>query len=98
EFRRVLFRSKWGKVFTYFYKYKKLFIQLILGMLLGTILQLVTPFLTQAVVDIGINTKNINFINLILIAQLMLFIGQTAVSFIRSWRSEEHTSELQSRE
>src|SRR5690606_33543413 len=73
------------KVFTYFYKYKKLFIQLILGMLLGTILQLVTPFLTQAVLDIGINTKNINFINLILIAQLMLFIGQTAVSFIRSW-------------
>ncbi len=76
---------KWSKVFTYFYKYKKLFIQLLLGMLLGTILQLVTPFLTQSVVDIGINTKNINFINLILIAQLMLFIGQTAVSFIRSW-------------
>jgi ATP-binding cassette subfamily B protein len=76
---------KWGKIFTYFYKYKRLFIQLILGMLLGTILQLVTPFLTQSVVDIGINTKNISFINLILIAQLMLFVGSTSVSFIRSW-------------
>lgn len=76
---------KWGKIFTYFYKYKRLFIQLILGMVLGTILQLITPFLTQSVVDIGINTKNISFINLILIAQLMLFIGSTAVSFIRSW-------------
>lgn len=75
----------WGKLLTYFYKYRKLFIQLILGMLLGTILQLVAPFLTQSVVDIGINTKNISFINLILIAQLMLFIGSTAVSFIRSW-------------
>jgi len=75
----------WKKIFTYFYKYKKLFIQLILGMLLGTILSLITPFLTQAVVDIGISTKNISFINLILIAQLMLFVGGVSVSFIRSW-------------
>lgn len=76
---------KWSKIFTYFYKYKKLFFQLILGMILGTLLSLITPFLTQSVVDIGINTKNISFINLILIAQLMLFIGTTSVSFIRSW-------------
>ncbi|WP_262896189.1 peptidase domain-containing ABC transporter [Sphingobacterium faecale] len=75
----------WSKMFTYFYKYRKLFIQLILGMVLGTLLSLIAPFLTQSVVDIGINTKNISFINLILIAQLMLFIGSTAVTFIRSW-------------
>lgn len=78
-------KLEWSKIFTYFYKYKKLFVQLILGMLLGTILSLIAPFLTQSVVDIGINTKNISFINLILIAQLMLFIGSTAVYFIRSW-------------
>nr|WP_295866657.1 peptidase domain-containing ABC transporter [uncultured Chitinophaga sp.] len=75
----------WSKVFTYFYKYRRLFIQLILGMVLGTLLSLIAPFLAQSVVDIGINTKNISFINLILIAQLMLFAGSTAVSFIRSW-------------
>ncbi|UPZ35784.1 peptidase domain-containing ABC transporter [Sphingobacterium sp. PCS056] len=78
-------KLEWSKIFTYFYKYKKLFVQLILGMVLGTILSLIAPFLTQSVVDIGINTKNISFINLILIAQLMLFVGSTAVSFIRSW-------------
>ena len=78
-------KLEWSKIFTYFFKYKKLFVQLILGMVLGTILSLITPFLTQSVVDIGINTKNISFINLILIAQLMLFVGSTAVSFIRSW-------------
>lgn len=78
-------KLEWSKIFTYFYKYKKLFVQLILGMVLGTILSLIAPFLTQSVVDIGINTKNISFINLILIAQLMLFIGSTAVAFIRSW-------------
>lgn len=78
-------RLQWSKLLKYFLKYRRLFIQLILGMLLGTILQLVTPFLTQSIVDIGINTKNISFINLILIAQLMLFVGYTSVSFIRSW-------------
>ena len=76
---------KWSKIFSYFFKYKRLFGQLLLGMLLGTLLSLITPFLTQSVVDIGINTKNISFINLILIAQLMLFVGTTSVSFIRSW-------------
>src|SRR5690606_35727552 len=49
------------------------------------ILQLVTPFLTQSVVDIGINTRNLNFIHLILIAQLALFVGHTGIDFIRSW-------------
>lgn len=78
-------KLEWNKIFTYFLKYKKLFLQLILGMLLGTLLSLIAPFLTQSVVDIGINTKNISFINLILIAQLMLFVGSTAVAFIRSW-------------
>ncbi|MGN8056109.1 peptidase domain-containing ABC transporter [Pedobacter sp. 22163] len=76
---------KWNKIFAYFFKYKKLFFQIILGMLLGTLMQLITPFLTQSVVDIGINTKNIGFVNLILIAQLVLYIGQVSVSFIHSW-------------
>lgn len=76
---------KWSTVLRYFYTYRKLFWQLVLGLLVGTILQLITPFLTQSVVDIGINTRNINFIYLILIAQIMLFVGQTAVTFIRSW-------------
>ena len=76
---------RWGTVLQYFYTYRKLFVQLVLGLLVGTILQLVTPFLTQSVVDIGINTRNLNFIYLILIAQLALFIGQTGVEFIRSW-------------
>lgn len=76
---------RWGTVFRYFHTYHRLFIQLILGLLVGTILQLITPFLTQSVVDIGINTHNLNFIYLILIAQLALFVGQVGVEFIRSW-------------
>ena len=43
------------------------------------------PFLTQAVVDIGIENQNLNFIYLILLAQLLLFIGRTSIEIIRSW-------------
>jgi ATP-binding cassette, subfamily B, bacterial len=74
-----------GLLFSYLFSYKKLLFQLVLGLLVGSGLQLIFPFLTQSVVDIGINTKNINFIYLVLAAQLMLFLSRTAVEFIRSW-------------
>ncbi len=60
-------------------------VQLVLGLLLGSLLQLLFPFLTQAVVDVGINTHNISFIWLVLMAQLILFISRMSVEFIRSW-------------
>ncbi|UKJ07510.1 peptidase domain-containing ABC transporter [Solitalea lacus] len=69
----------------YFLKYRKLFGQLMLGLLAGTILQLILPFLTQAVVDVGIATKDMQFIYLILAGQLMMFVGSTLVDFVRSW-------------
>lgn len=69
----------------YLLPYKSQFVQLIVGMLVGSALQMVFPFLTQALVDVGIQNRNIGFITLILITQLMLFISQLAVGFIRSW-------------
>ncbi|WP_131538776.1 peptidase domain-containing ABC transporter [Pedobacter nototheniae] len=69
----------------YLYRYKQLVIQLFVGLGVGSLLQLILPFLTQSVVDIGINTRNLNFIYIILIAQTMLFIGRMSVDFIRSW-------------
>ncbi len=69
----------------YLIPYKKQFIQLMLGMLVGSVLQLIMPFLTQAVVDNGIRPGNLNFITLVLIAQLVIFITKLAVEFIRSW-------------
>jgi len=74
-----------GYVLKYLYQYKKLIVQLFVGLGVGSILQLILPFLSQAVVDIGISGKNLNFIQLVLIAQTMLFIGRMSVEFIRSW-------------
>ena len=67
------------------FKYKRLILQLFLGLFIGSILQLILPFLTQSVVDTGIQTRNLHFIYLVLAAQLMLFIGRMSVEFIRSW-------------
>ncbi|WP_294079167.1 peptidase domain-containing ABC transporter [Proteiniphilum sp. UBA5384] len=67
----------------YLLRYKRFFTQLILGLFIGSILQLIFPFLTQAIVDTGISGKDIGFIWLVLIAQLMLLFSRTAIDFIR---------------
>ncbi|OYU83757.1 MAG: ABC transporter ATP-binding protein [Flavobacterium sp. BFFFF2] len=74
-----------GLLFTYLIPYKAYLIQLIIGLLAGSLLQLIFPFLTQSVVDVGIQNQNIHFVYLILFAQLFLFLGQTALGLIRSW-------------
>ncbi len=81
-------------LFWYFRPYKKYIAQLLLGLLVGSLLQLIFPFLTQAVVDYGINYQNLNFIYLILIAQLTLFISQTTVDLIRGWILLHMTSRI----
>lgn len=72
-------------LYQYLFRYKKFIVQLILGLIVGSLLQLIFPFLTQSVVDIGIQNRDINFIYLILIAQIFLFLGQTSVNIIRGW-------------
>lgn len=74
-----------GFIFRYFRPYKSYLIQLFLGLIVASLLQIAFPFLTQQIVDIGINTNNLNFVILVLIAQLVLFISQTGISIIRSW-------------
>lgn len=72
-------------LFQYILPYKSLITQLIIGLLAGSVLQLIFPFLTQSIVDVGIQNRNIHFIYLILFAQLFLFFGKTALELIRSW-------------
>ncbi|MGG8497133.1 peptidase domain-containing ABC transporter [Tenacibaculum sp. TC6] len=72
-------------IFRYLFKYKKFIVQLIIGLLAGSLLQLILPFLTQSVVDVGIKNQDINFVYLILFAQLFLFIGKASLEIIRSW-------------
>jgi len=72
-------------LYAYIKPYKKLIIQLFIGFFTGSVLSLVFPFLTQAIVDIGIVTHDLDFIVLILIAQVALIISQALIEFIRNW-------------
>ena len=78
-------RGNFRFLLKYLKPHRKLVIQLILGFLVGSLIQLIFPFLTQSIVDVGINTQDINFIYLVLAAQMMLFLSRMTVDFIRSW-------------
>ena len=72
-------------LFSYLKQYRKYFFHIFLGLALGCLLQLVMPFLTQAIVDVGIRHKDIGFIWLVLLGELMIVAGRTATDFIRRW-------------
>jgi len=78
-------RKSFGFLFRYLKPYHKLLLQLLLGLILGSLLQLIFPFLTQSIVDYGIGNRNIAFIYLVLIAQLVLTLSRVSVEFIRGW-------------
>ena len=76
-----------GMLTQYVWRYKSFLTQLSIGLLAGSLLQLIFPFLTQSIVDVGIQNQNLNFIYLILFAQLFLFAGRTGLELIRGWIS-----------
>ncbi len=75
----------WRFLLHYLFRYRQLIVQLLFGWGIGTLLQLIVPFLTQSVVDIGINTRNLNFLYIVIVAQAFLILGRVSVEFIRSW-------------
>lgn len=78
-------RVGFGFLLQYLRPHNRLVVQLMLGFLIGSLLQLIFPFLTQSIVDIGISNQDLSFIYLILIAEMMLFVSRMSVDFIRSW-------------
>ena len=78
-------RSGLGILRQYLVPHKRLIWQLMFGLLLGSAVQLVFPFLMQALVDKGVQLNDLSFVYLILAAQGMLFLSQVAVEFIRGW-------------
>lgn len=73
-----------ASVFAYLKGYRRHFVQIAAGLMLGCVLQLVLPFLTQWIVDIGIKRADIGFVWLVLLGEMMILAGRTATDFIRS--------------
>ena len=78
-------RLKFTYLLQYLRPYKTYLIQLVIAMLTASVLSLILPFLTQSVVDKGIGNNNLPFVVMILIAQVVLVLGQMANNLIRNW-------------
>ncbi len=78
-------RLKFTQLLHYLKPYKRYLVQLSIAMLTASVLSLILPFLTQSVVDKGIGTSDLSFVVMMLIAQVVLVIGQMANNLIRSW-------------
>jgi ATP-binding cassette subfamily B protein len=65
--------------------YNKYYTQLFLGFFVGSFILLLTPFLSQAMIDKGINNLDLNFVYLILIAQALLYVGRVLIDIFRRW-------------
>lgn len=85
EFEEEQSKASFSFLSKYLLKYKNLVIQLAVGLLGGSLLSLIFPFLTQSIVDVGIQNQDLNFIYLVLAAQIMLFLGRMGIEMIRSW-------------
>lgn len=77
--------SNFKFLLNYLFPYKPQLLQLAIGLLLGSIFSMILPFLTQAIIDQGVNNNNLSLISLILIAQLILSVSQMAVMFMQNW-------------
>jgi len=72
-------------LFGYIKKYSRYFGLICFSMAVGCLIQLIFPFLMQAIVDVGINGKDIGFVYLVLVGQLVLVLSSTVVDFVRRW-------------
>ncbi|HLR38034.1 MAG TPA: peptidase domain-containing ABC transporter [Chitinophagaceae bacterium] len=77
-------KLNWSWVLQYLKKSKWLLTQVFIALIISSIFQLIFPFLTQSIVDTGINTRNLSYITIVLIAELVLVFSRSIVNFIRS--------------
>ena len=78
-------RKSFGFLMGYLRQYRRYFALILSGLLVGCVLQIILPFLTQSIVDIGIRHRDIGFVWLVLLGELMIVTGRTAIDFIRRW-------------
>lgn len=72
-------------LFNYLRPYKRYLVQLLISVLLAGLFSLIFPFLTQSLVDYGVNRQDVSYVYLILFSQLLVFLGSTVIEVIRSW-------------
>lgn len=72
-------------LFKYLKPYKNQMLQLFFLLLLGTLTTLISPILTQKLIDDGVSKKDLSVISYILLAQLAFFLGNIIFGIFRNW-------------
>ena len=79
------FKERINHILRLFLPYKKKIFLLMFFVLIGSLLSIALPFLTEALIDKGVSKKDLNFITLILLAQLFVFLGIMGINILRNW-------------
>lgn len=78
-------RNSFYSILRYFYPYKKYFLQVLFIMIVVTALQGILPFISKAVIDVGINSSDKKFINMILVGNVCILVSIMVFNIIRDW-------------
>ena len=73
------------RILAYLQQYKRLIGQLFVGLLVSSLIQFMIPFITQSLVDIGVNTHNLPFVYMAITGLILLMLGKQAIEYIRGW-------------
>lgn len=82
---KELEKNSFISILRYFIPYKNSFATIFFIMLVATLLQGILPFISKAVIDVGIKTTDINFINMVLIGNICILLSITIFNVIRDW-------------
>lgn len=78
-------KNSFFSILRYFMPYRRSFVTIFIIMLLVTLLQGVLPFISKAVIDVGIKTSDLNFINMVLIGNISILLSITIFNVVRDW-------------
>jgi ATP-binding cassette subfamily B protein len=78
-------KKSFENIIGYFKPYRKNFTTIFVVMIIATVLQGLLPFISKAVIDVGIQTRDLNFINLVLIANIVIILTVAVSSAVRDW-------------
>lgn len=78
-------RNSFSGILKYFFPFKKNFTLVFIIMLVVTLLQGVLPFISKAVIDVGIKTSDVNFINMVLFGNIAILLSVMIFNVLRDW-------------
>lgn len=78
-------KNSFSGILKYFLPYKNNFTLVFIIMLVVTLLQGVLPFISKAVIDVGIKTSDVNFINMVLVGNISILLSVMVFNVLRDW-------------